>query len=207
MFGGKRDREQSPPDQEQPLSVLNKHIWGVDNPSRGHKLAIALLGVFLALGLYGTYTNGFFPSEEWKALAVPAVWITTISISGTYYWAFAKGKIKFKEGQKKIPPLILLGCIPLFLYFIFWAAVPIGAGRAYTVLYGTYGEKTITVSKNERSKRRKKCLQSKELGTGFLRDFCIKEHHYTLLKSGDRMIVYGKVSWFGMVVEKYTIHD
>lgn len=188
-------------------SAFNKHIWGVDNPSIGHKVIITVLGVFLVLGLYATYTKGFFPSEEWMDWATPMVWILTFSFSGIYFWAYATGKIKLKEGQKKISPFILFGVLPLFLFFIFLAAIPIGAGRAYTLLYGAPGEKTIYVSKSEHSNRNKKCLQSKQLGTGMLREFCIKEQHYKLINDGDKMVVYGKVSWFGIVIERYNIHQ
>jgi len=182
-------------------------FWGVENPSAKRVLVVILSFIFIGLCFYAMFTRGFFLSDNWKAIIKPLTWVATIAGTSAYYWAYSKGKLKLKSGQKKMSPLVLV-LVPFLIFLLLWTSVSIGIGRAYTELYGMETEKIITVNKKKHEDHDENCLESEDLGTGYMQELCIQRKHYKNISNGSSLKVYGKGSWFGFVFKKYRlIHE
>jgi hypothetical protein len=93
------------------------------------------------------------------------------------------------------------------IYLMFWAGLMLGVGHAYTKYQGEETLLQITASKQKNPDSDEHCLESNELGTGLMKELCIKREHYNSLPDQFEMEVLGKKSWFGFVFEKYRIQE
>ena len=182
-----------------PEKSWKQNLWGTENP--WSILWLNSLIVLASMMLYGVMTQGFFPSDQYSGATQPILWIVCIGGSVAYYWAYAKGKIKFKEEQKKIKPFALLMVPSIFYFTVFFSTI--GLGRAYTEILGKPAQRAVTVKIKEHPKANEECLESEELGTGTFIRLCIQREDYLKIKDGDTLFTSGKESWFGYVFQKY----
>lgn len=88
-----------------------------------------------------------------------------------------------------------------------WMAIGLGLGHAYTGTFGKENTFKIVVFKKDNPAHDEHCLESEELKTGFMKEICIQSDDYEKTPQQFDMVVQGRQTWFGFVLEKYAVQN
>ncbi len=189
--------------KKEKIKSFQNLFWGVENPSLIRILTMCGVWVALIVMLYGVVTTGFFPSQSWQNITNPLSILLSLSGTGAYYWAYKKGKIKLRHGQKLGNSSFVF--LLIIAYFMSLVTLTTGFGRIYTEWYGLPTSKTITITEKLKGRGRKNCLKTKDLGGDWYSSLCVQKMDYDKIQIDSTLQVYGKEGWFGFVFQKYRI--
>jgi hypothetical protein len=182
-------------------------LWGLENPSRTHKVYVCVVGILLVTSFYSGWVD-FIPSEWWyKAGSIVAVLMFGCIVL-SFIWAHLTGKFSYfsnndTKQRKWSTAVVGLTCF----VGLCWIPVIHGFPAIATQVFGLELDSTVSLSKQKRSSRRS-CgfrLVGAPLKRGLPEYLCISERTYNEIAPNVTVHINGRTTQFGYYIESFKI--
>lgn len=168
-----------------PNGPIKKLFWGKRRPTQGQVILTWAIFVVLALCFYAIPQLlpfldqiTFVPSEKWRHICKPVVWILTLL---SLYWLVFKSKtaqLRFNQ-NKSWSKYITAPLTPLLIWVFFYISLTLGVGKALNNFTGSpfaiVAEVTLTKKSSNES-----CVQLTDKNASFFqKDICLSPTDYS----------------------------
>jgi hypothetical protein len=186
---------------------INQTIWGVENPTKAHKLKILAIFVLLALMFFGFYCD-FIPSEDWLVTGSAISAIVSMLFIGIVWWRHWTGRqvLSYKNIESKLSKIFITYILfPFVVSMLIWVSMVHGFASGINIIFGKPKEAVTMLVKSHKSSRRS-CdyrLEGEYLSKAFPSYICISQEYYEASPKNVSVKLSGKETYFGFLVQNF----